>query len=65
MTADVKATQIAQDLGLYRDLAQAVSTSNGVQLLLKEYNDGITTQALFDGLNVSAAPLSVPILTSW
>ena len=57
VTADLKATQIAQDLGLYRDLAQAVSTRNGVQGLLKEYNEGNTSATLDLDLEV------VPTLT--
>ena len=40
VTADLKATQIAGDIGLYEDLAQAVSTRSTIQALLKAYRDG-------------------------
>jgi hypothetical protein len=43
VTADLKATQIAQDIDLYRDLAQAVSTRSEIQALLKAYRDGNRT----------------------
>ena len=52
VTADLKATQIAADIGLYRDLAQSVSTRNEVQVLLKDYRNGNTTAALDIALKV-------------
>ena len=52
VTADLRATQIAQVLSLYRDLAQAVSTRSGVQDKLKAFNEGNDTQALLTDLEV-------------
>ena len=54
VTADLKATQISQDIGLYRDLAQAVSTRNSVQALLQKYDDGNDTEVLLIDLEVTS-----------
>jgi hypothetical protein len=51
VTANLKADQIAQDLDLYRDLVQAVSTRTTVQTKLGQYNDGNLSESLLEDLS--------------
>lgn len=46
LTANLKGAHIAQDLALYQDLVQAVSTRTLVQEYLKTFNSGNSSQSL-------------------
>lgn len=48
LTANLKGASIAQDLSLYQDLVQSVSTRTLVQEHLKEFNSGNHSQTLLD-----------------
>lgn len=52
LTANLKGASIAQDLSLYQDLVQSVSTRTLVQEYLKDFNNGNHSQALLDTLSV-------------
>ena len=61
VTANLKAAQIAEVIGLYRDLVQAVSTRNAVQSSLGEYNNGNLSEFLLRDLQVGDTLAKVSI----
>lgn len=66
VTANLKATQVAQQLSLYRTTVQQISTRQVLQSYLQDFNDGNHTEALYDSIKViesSVEPSARKMLT--
>ncbi|OAL33499.1 hypothetical protein AYO20_07185 [Fonsecaea nubica] len=50
VTANLKATQVAQDISLLGTSVQSIATRNILQSLLRDYNNGNDTQDLYDAM---------------
>ena len=59
VTANLKADQIAQDLRLFQEAVQTVTTRDNLQAFVKVYDNGNTSQALRDALAVSLQDVSL------
>lgn len=55
LTANLKGAHIGQNLDLYQDLVQSVSTRTLTQEYLKDFNNGNTSQAILDLVGVGRA----------
>lgn len=65
LTANLKGAHIAQDLDLYQDLVQALSTRTLVQEYLKTFNAGNTSQTLLNLIAVRGRAMTVLLLLTY
>jgi hypothetical protein len=64
ITANLKADQLAQDIALFRDAVQSLTTRDLLQGYLRQFHAGNTTQELRSDLAVSVNDVSrAPLLT--
>jgi hypothetical protein len=64
VTANLKADQLAQDIALFRDAVQSLTTRDLLQGYLRQFHAGNTTQELRSNLAVSVNDVSrTPLLT--
>ena len=52
VTANLKASQLAEDLTMLKDLVQSISTRDTLQLYLHEFNDGNRSDQVFESIQV-------------
>ena len=52
ITANLKATQVVQEISSYIQSAQQISTRSILQYYLRDFNNGNQTQELYDAINV-------------
>lgn len=58
VTANLKADQVAQNLRLFQDSVQFITTRDVLQAYVRSYNNGNTSQELRDALAVSVQSVS-------
>jgi hypothetical protein len=52
VTANLKATQVAQEISLFRTSVQQISTRSIIQNLMQDFNNGNHSQELYDSIKV-------------
>ena len=57
VTANLKDTQIAQDIDLLRSSVQSVSTRDDIQYSVRDFNNGNRSEELFKSMEVSTEDL--------
>ena len=58
VTANLKDTQVAQQVSLFQSLVQQISARSSLQSLMQQYNTGNHSQELYESIKVKIVPAS-------